>query len=73
MYFVNISLRHRHALIVGDCVFSHVTIFYEILNLEEHPNCITGATGNFAEWVDFYYWWSFSGGGSAISGATPSS
>ena len=29
--------------------------------------------GNFAELVDFAYWWSFSGGGSAISGATPSS
>ena len=29
--------------------------------------------GDFAEWVDFAYWWSFSGGGSAINGATPSS
>jgi hypothetical protein len=28
---------------------------------------------NFAEWVDFAYWWSFSGGGSAIIGTTPSS
>ena len=26
--------------------------------------------GNFAELVDFAYWWSFSGGGSAIKGAT---
>ena len=26
--------------------------------------------GNFAEWVDFACWWSFSGGGSAINGAT---
>ena len=25
----------------------------------------------FAEWVDFDYWWSFSSGGSAINGATP--
>ena len=28
--------------------------------------------GNFAEWIDFAYWWSFSAGGSAIDGATPS-
>ena len=27
----------------------------------------------FIEGVDFAYWWSFSGGGSAINGATPSS
>ena len=27
---------------------------------------------NFAEWEDFVYWWSFSGGGSAINRATPS-
>jgi len=26
--------------------------------------------GNFAEWMDFAYWWSFSGGGSAINAAT---
>ena len=24
-------------------------------------------------WVEFAHWWSFSGGGSAINGATPSS
>ena len=29
--------------------------------------------GYFTEGVDFSYWWSFSGGGSAINGATPSS
>ena len=29
--------------------------------------------GHFTEGVDFAYWWSFSGGGSAINGATPSS
>ena len=28
--------------------------------------------GNFAEWVDFAYRWSFSGRGSAINGTTPS-
>ena len=29
--------------------------------------------GPFTEGVDFAYWWSFSGGGSAIKGATSSS
>ena len=29
--------------------------------------------GDFAEGVNFAYWWSFSGGDSAINGATPSS
>ena len=38
-----------------------------------HPNCITGSrvTAFFDELVDFDYWWSFSGGGSAINRATP--
>ena len=47
-------------------------IFWEILNLEGHPNRITGSIV-FAEWMDFAHWWSFSGGGFAINGATPSS
>ena len=40
-----------------------------------HPNGITGSrvTAIFAEWVDFEHWWSFSGGRSAINGATPPS
>ena len=29
--------------------------------------------GDFAEWVDFDYWWIFSGGGSAVHRATLSS
>ena len=44
---MKISLRRRHALIVEDGAFSHkvyyVTIFWEILNLEGHPNRITGS------------------------------
>ena len=59
-----------------DVAFSHkidyFTIFTEIQSLEGHLNCITGY-GDFAEKVDFAYWRSFSGGGSAINGATPSS
>ena len=44
----------------------YVTIFKEVLNLEAHSNCFTGSkvTGNIAEWMDFAYWWSFSGEGS---------
>ena len=30
------------------------------------------SNGHFTEGVDFAYWWSFSGGGSAINVATPS-
>ena len=41
---MKISLRRRHALMVA---FSHktynVTILKEILNLEGHPNCLTGS------------------------------
>ena len=64
---------------VEDGAFSHeidyVTIVLGILNLEGHPNCKTGSrdTVIFAELVDFAYCWSFSGGESAINGATPSS
>ena len=47
MYFVEISIRRRHALMVADGAFSHkidyVTIFLEILNLKGHPNCIAGS------------------------------
>ena len=54
---------------VEDGGFSHikdyVTMFYEILNLEGHPNCITclKVTVIFTEWVDFAYWWSCIGKG----------
>ena len=43
---MEISLRHRHTLIVGDCAFSHKidhAIFMEILNLEGHLNHITSS------------------------------
>ena len=43
---MEISLRRRHTIMVGDCAFSpkidHV-IFMEILNLEGHLNHITGS------------------------------
>ena len=57
---------------VEDGVFSHtiddVAINSEILNIEGHY--WFKSYGGIAEWVD---WWSFSGGGSCINGATPSS
>ena len=68
---MKISLRRCHTLLVEICAFTHkidyVTIFKAILNLKGHPNCITGSkvTANFDELVDFAYWWSFSGEGSA--------
>ena len=47
MYFVKISLRRRHALMVEDGAFSHkidyIAIFLEIFNLEGHLNNITGS------------------------------
>ena len=45
------------------------------LNPEGHQNCISGSKVTailLKEWI-FAYWWSFSGGGSAINGATLSS
>ena len=44
---MKISLRRRHALKVEDGAFSHkiayVAIFWEILNLQGHQNCIAGS------------------------------
>ena len=44
---MKISLRRRHALIVGDGASSYkidyVVKFSEILNLEGHQNCMTGS------------------------------
>ena len=46
-WFVEISLRRRPALMVGDGAFSHkidyITILLEILNPKGHQNCITGS------------------------------
>ena len=55
-WFVKISLRRRHALIVEDGAFSHK--IYK-LHYWFKSYC------DFAEWVDFAHWWSFSGEGSA--------
>ena len=50
---MEISLRRRHTLVVGDGGFSHkidyVTIFYEILNREGH--CITGSRVLLNGWI----------------------
>ena len=44
---MKISLRRRHALMIGNSAFSHkidyVIFFSEILSLEGHQNCITGS------------------------------
>ena len=43
----------------------YIDIFSEIVNLEGHLNRCIGSkvTRNFAEWVDFAYWWSCIGKG----------
>ena len=79
MYLVEISLWRRHALLVEDGAFSHkidyVTIFWEILNLEGHPNRITGLR----DAAILLNWWILPiGGASAVEGLlstepTPSS
>ena len=62
---------------IEDGTFSHKKTmfqFQDILNLKGHPNRITGSRVKaIAEWVDSAYWWSFSGGGFGINGATLSS
>ena len=63
---------------VEDGVFSHkidyVTVLLEILISKGiQIALLVNSYGNFAEWVDFANWLSFSGGGSAINGDTPSS
>ena len=46
-WFVKVSLRRRHAPMVGNGALSHkidyITIYEEILNLEGHQNCTTGS------------------------------
>ena len=43
------------------------------LNPESQSHQWFKSYGHFTEGVNFAYWWSFIGGGSAINGATPSS
>ena len=57
---------------VEDGAFCHKVgyvfkFFLDILNPAGHLNHITGSkvTAIFVEWVDFSYWWIFSGEGSA--------
>ena len=73
--FVKISLRHRHTQMVGDGAFSHkinVLQFSKSRRASKSHYRIKSYS-DFAESVDFAYWWSFSDGGSAIKRATPSS
>ena len=36
-------------------------------------DCAFSHNSDFTKWLDFAYWWSYSGGGSVINGATLSS
>ena len=68
------ALQRHHAQTVKDSSSSYnidyVIVIKTFLNPEGHQNRISG---HFTVEVDFAYWWSFIGGGSAINGATPSS
>ena len=77
---MKISLRRRHALIVGDGASSHkidyVSKFQEILNFKGHQNRITGSRVT----AILLNWWilPIAGGTSAVegllsTGPTPSS
>ena len=76
--FGKISLRHRHALMVKDGAFSHKITILKFSGDSKSWRATKlyycfNTYRNFAEWVDFAFWLSFSGGGSAINRATPSS
>ena len=64
---------------VGDGAFSHkIDYIANFVGYFKSPRASKShywfkRYGNFAEWMDFAYWWSFSGGGPVINWATPSS
>ena len=70
---MNIPLRRRHTLMVEDGAFSHkidfVTVFFRRFKISERIAIAIQywfkSYSDFAEGVDFAYWWSFNGGGSA--------
>ena len=69
------ALQRRHAQTVRDRASSYkieyVIVIKNFLNPEEHQNSISGSkvTAILLKGVDFTYWWSFSGGGSALQPA----
>ena len=68
--FVKIFLRHCHALMVEDGAFSNKIDYstkksFQILNLEEHPNCTIGSRVT----AILLNWWILPiGGASAMEG-----
>ena len=76
--FVQISLQRHHALMVKDGAFRHkigyVTFFGDskILRASKSHYWFKSLV-DFDEWMDYAYWWRFSGEGSAIIGASLSS
>ena len=59
---MKISIRRRHAKIVEDGAFIHKIDYVAILRRGHYW---FESNGDFAEWVDFAYWKSFSGEESA--------
>ena len=68
---MKIYLPRRHALLVEDGAFSHkidYTIFLKGNSKSWRASKLHNwfkSYGDFAEWLDYAYWWSFSGEGSA--------
>ena len=67
---MKISLPRRHTLIVKDGAFSHKITMLQFLGDSKSwkaskMHYLFKSYGNFAELVDFAYWRSFTGGGSA--------
>ena len=78
--FVKISLQRRHAPMVEDGAFSHKIDFFFTIFMEDSKSERVSklhhwfmSYGDFAEWIDLAYWWSFNGGWSVINRATQSS
>ena len=68
---MKISLRGRHALVVADGASSHkIDYCYNFLENSKYQSASKlhhwfKSYGDFDKWVDFAYWWSFSGEGAA--------
>ena len=76
--FPTTALRRRHAQTVRDTSLSYKIDCHSDQDLSKSHRASKSVQwfksyGLFTEEVDFACWWSFSGGGSAIDGATQSS
>ena len=73
-WFVKISLRCRHFLMVKDGAFSHKSTMLHYLGDSKSQRAFKlhywfKSYGGFAEWVDLAYWWSCMGKGLSLQPA----